>query len=81
MKHYSKKEQMETMRRRFIERRCPSPYHWCNGDVIPIDGRLEMDGHMKELRNRSPCEYYQIDQGCTYVKHPKYSREWKVLRG
>lgn len=81
MKHYSKKEQMEAMRRRFVERRCPSPFHWCNGEVIPLEARLELDGHNKELRRRSPCEYYNIERGCTYIRHPKYSLEWRTLRG
>ena len=80
MTHKSKIEQITSLRRQFITKRCPSPYHWCNGEVIPPEGRLEMEGHERDLRNRSPCEYYSIDRGCTYIKHPKFSAEWKHLR-
>lgn len=79
MSHKSKAEQRMTLRKRFVERRCPMPFHWCNGEVIPPDGRLEIDGHTKELRRRAPCEYYDVEKGCRYIKHPKYSVEWKYL--
>jgi hypothetical protein len=85
MSHKSKADRIEAAmdkaRRRFVESYCDMPFHYCaTGTPIPKEGRLQIDGCEKELRQRYPCEYYKEGQGCTNMRHPKYSREWKLMK-
>ena len=52
----------------FLRSDCLLPGNWCNGDMIPIQGRKHM--HHKANREREPCQYY-TDKGCAHPKHPR----------
>jgi hypothetical protein len=52
----------------FIRHECLMPGNWCNGHMIPIQGRKHI--HYKATREREPCRYY-TGKSCTHPKHPK----------
>lgn len=66
------------MRYNFIKEHCEMPAHWCaTGIPIPEDARAFPADPGVILRRRQPCHHWDHVQGCTNIKHPKYSEAWE----